>query len=411
MALPNFVSGIDNPYFALVPGQTYVFESADGSSSNNIAVSNKTINIMGVTCVVVVDTAHEDGEVVEIAKDYYAQDEFGNVWYFGEDVKNFVDGKLVDTHGSWRAGVDGALPGYIMKAAPVVNEEYDQEIAPGVAEDHAKVLSLNVNIDAIPYGDFAAALRIKETTPLEPLAHESKYYVAGVGPVLVVNENDPANDQEFLVKVIVDGTNKNDTLTGKVGTDELNGFNGSDTMDGGAGSDTLDGGKGNDDVTVGTGDHADGGAGEDVLRLTDNAGFGSVDGGDQKNDSLGKAGGDVLKFNGHLDLTDAGVSERIIDIETLSMKDGLGNDKVTLAGEDIFDFDGGDFDPKGREFDAGLAVRVDGDSGDVLELDGGNWSLIAPSNAPIGYDVYTCDVGVLGVAYVLVQEVVTVDLI
>ena len=416
---------ITNPDFPLIPGETYVYESEDGSKVGYFAVTHKTINILGVTWVVVEHTEYEDGELTEKTKDYHAQDDFGNVWYGGEDVKQYENGKVVGTEGTWRAGVDGAQAGFFVLAPPsTVGDMYFQEIADN-AQDFVEVVDLNADPAAvaaievqpgaaIPYGQFNSAMEHKETTALEPGALASKYYVAGVGMVLDVNRAagvDPGDNVEMLVKMIIDGTNKSETLMGRAGTDELNGLNGNDTMDGGAGSDTLDGGKGNDDVTVGTGDHADGGAGYDVLNLADNSGFGSIDGGDQKVDDLAKSGGDILNFNGHLDLTAAGISERIIDVETLSMKDGSGGDKVTLAADDIFDFDGGDFDPKGNAYDEGLAVRVDGDSGDVLELDGGTWSQISPANAPLGYDVWTSEVGVLGVAYVLVQEAVTVDLI
>ncbi len=60
------------------------------------------------------DTVTVDGAVVEDTYDWYAQDTDGNVWYLGEDVKDYEDGKVVSTEGSWEAGVDGALPGIVM---------------------------------------------------------------------------------------------------------------------------------------------------------------------------------------------------------------------------------------------------------------------------------------------------------
>jgi len=260
MPLPNFVSEITNPYFPLNPRETYVYASLDGTDVSYFAVTDRTIQIMGVTCIVVEHTAYEDGVLVEFTKDYFAQDESGNVWYFGEDVRNYEDDKFVDREGSWIAGVDGAEPGYIMLVPPnAVGVEYDQENAPGIAEDHAKVISLNADPDAVPYGDFTSAWQIRETTPLEPTALESKYFVAGVGQVWGVNENDPT-DQEVLVKIIIDGTAKDDMLIGRAGNDEINGLDGEDTLTGNGGNDTLTGGRGADSLT--------GNSGDDVFRFT-----------------------------------------------------------------------------------------------------------------------------------------------
>ena len=121
---PNdFVPVIDNPFFDLQPGTTFTTESPDGSETDTFVVTRQTKVIDGVTCVVVKDTALVDGELVEKTNDYFAQDKAGNVWYFGEDTKEFENGKVVSTEGTWRAGVDGATPGFIMLASPQVGNE------------------------------------------------------------------------------------------------------------------------------------------------------------------------------------------------------------------------------------------------------------------------------------------------
>jgi hypothetical protein len=154
----DFVKTVDNPYFTLQPGTTFIYENADSSAANEFVVTRRTKVIQGVTCVVVMDTATEDGEVVEKTFDYFAQDIYGNVWYFGEDTKEFVDGKVVSTEGTWRAGVDGAQPGIIMEASPQIGDEYNQENAPGVAEDRAEVLSLGAPASA-PYAAFLQTIK------------------------------------------------------------------------------------------------------------------------------------------------------------------------------------------------------------------------------------------------------------
>jgi hypothetical protein len=135
---------------------------------------------MGVECVVVLDKAWEDGKLIERTFDWHAQDKEGNVWYFGEDTKEYENGKFVTSKGSWEAGVDGAKPGIIMQAHPKVGQSYRQEYYPGEAMDMAKVLSLNESV-AVPYGSFDHALETEEWTPLEPGYTEHKYYAPEVG--------------------------------------------------------------------------------------------------------------------------------------------------------------------------------------------------------------------------------------
>ncbi len=119
----NFTTNIDNAYLPLKPGTTTYYRSNDGSENTKVEVTRETKIIDGVECVVVLDRVfNPNGKLIEKTFDYYAQDLDGNVWYFGEDVKNFVHGVFQDTDGSWLAGVDGAEPGIIMKAAPVVGE-------------------------------------------------------------------------------------------------------------------------------------------------------------------------------------------------------------------------------------------------------------------------------------------------
>lgn len=423
----NFTTIIDNPFLTYEPGTTFISESPDGSLVVNFNVTRQTKVIDGVTCVVVHDTSTEDGKLIENTFDYFAQDKDGNVWYFGEDTQQIENGKVVGTEGTWRAGVDGAQPGIVMEAHPNVGDQYDQENAPGVAQDHAEVVSLNASVH-VPYGSSHHDLRTAETTPLEPGALEHKVYALGVGNVYSID--DAEGDVEQLVKIRVDGTSQGDKLRGYAGGDELNGNGGNDSLNGLAGRDTvhgnsgndlLDGGNdkaadflygdsGNDKISVRAADHAFGGSGNDLINLFDNTNFGSIDGGSQQCSDLAHSRGDLLHFNGGLDLTKSGVSERIDGIESISMKDGQGNDSLKLSAHDVLDLGTGTFDPKfcsHDTFSKGDALRVDGDSGDKCTLSGGNWSQIDPNNAPHGYDVFACHTS-SGNAYVLVQEDVVV---
>ena len=76
-----------------------------------VVVTDETREVMGITATVVRDTVTADGELVEDTFDWFAQDTEGNVWYLGEETKEYEGGEVVSTAGSWEAGVDGALPG------------------------------------------------------------------------------------------------------------------------------------------------------------------------------------------------------------------------------------------------------------------------------------------------------------
>jgi hypothetical protein len=181
----DFVSQVDNPYYPLVRGTTFVYEgvSEDGNETNEVAVTNQTKVIMGVSCVVVWDRVWLEGALVEETFDWYAQDKNGSVWYFGEDSREIENGLVVSTEGSWQAGIDDAKPGIVMMGQPVVGEEYRQEYYRGEAEDMAEVLSLNASA-TVPFGTYSNCLQTKDWTPLEPGIAESKYYAPGIGLVM-----------------------------------------------------------------------------------------------------------------------------------------------------------------------------------------------------------------------------------
>lgn len=183
----DFVRRVNHPYFPLTPGTTYIYEgeTEDGFERVKVSVLSRTKKILGITATVVRDTVWIDGELVEDTFDWFAQDEDGNVWYLGEAVKDYENGEVVSTAGSWEAGVDGAKPGIIMLAHPKVGDTYRQEYYVGEAEDMAQVINLNASV-SVPYGSFRNVLVTRECTPLEPGVAENKYYARGVGLILGV---------------------------------------------------------------------------------------------------------------------------------------------------------------------------------------------------------------------------------
>lgn len=195
----NFVREITNPFFPLTPGTLFNYrgKTVEGTEIDHVYVTYETKEILGVTCVVVADSVWFEGDLREATFDWYAQDREGNVWYFGEDSRQFEGGVQIGTEGSWQAGVDGAKPGIIMMANPKIGDSYRQEFYKGVAEDMAEVLSLNASV-AVPYGSFDNCLKTREWTPLEPGVIANKYYAPGIGCILEITTQGGSERVELI---------------------------------------------------------------------------------------------------------------------------------------------------------------------------------------------------------------------
>ncbi len=175
-----------NPYFPLVPGSIWEYEgTSDGTSTSNtveVTCDTKPIQLENgvVTAIIVHDQAFEgpNNTLVEDTFDYFATDCDGNVWYFGEDSTELPSGSK---EGSWQAGVDDADAGFIMLASPQEGDRYYQEFARGVAEDQAKVVSLDGSACTPETGCVGDLLVTKETSRFDPGVVEYKYYLSGIG--------------------------------------------------------------------------------------------------------------------------------------------------------------------------------------------------------------------------------------
>jgi len=193
----TFVRSVDNPWFPLRPGTTFVYTGVkDGERGRDVVrVTSRTELIRGVRCTAVDDRLYVNGHLAERTTDWYAQDTKGNVWYFGEATAELDEtGHVTSREGSWRAGVDGAEQGILMPAHPKVGQSFRQEYYKGHAEDHFTVLSVSAST-VVPYTASAHALLTKEWTPLEPDVIGHKLYVRGIG--LVKEETVKGGDERF----------------------------------------------------------------------------------------------------------------------------------------------------------------------------------------------------------------------
>ena len=198
----DFVEVVDNPYFPLPPGAKWEYEIRQGNVSkqtDTLEVLKDKRAVNGVQATVVRDTVSAGNQIVEDTFDWFAQDKYGNVWYVGESVDNYVAGILVSHSGSWEWGVDGALPGIIMWADPSahLNEEYRQEYYLGKAEDMGQVLSVNESL-TVPFGSFDQVVKTLDFSKIEA-GQEQKFYAPGIGLLKEMDVN--GNEEVVLVKL------------------------------------------------------------------------------------------------------------------------------------------------------------------------------------------------------------------
>jgi hypothetical protein len=104
--------------------------------------------------------AYSDGRIHEVALDWYAQADDGSVWYFGEDVFNYEDGKVADTKGTWIAN-DQTPAALIMPAMPAVGNVYRPENAPEVVFEEVRVEKVDQTV-AGPTGEISGAIEVME---------------------------------------------------------------------------------------------------------------------------------------------------------------------------------------------------------------------------------------------------------
>jgi len=197
----NFTADITHPYWPMRAGTRWTYREVDeeGKTVTTTVIATDTTRKLanGITARVVRDTLSGDGGVLEDTVDWYAQDRVGNLWYLGENTAEFEDGKVTSRAGSFEAGVDGALPGVILPAAPAPGMRYRQEYYRGHAEDNGEILSTG-EIAQVPHGLYRDAVLTKDSNPLEPNTMEYKLYARGVGPVLTLDVAGGSGREELV---------------------------------------------------------------------------------------------------------------------------------------------------------------------------------------------------------------------
>lgn len=176
-----------NPYFILEPGYFLVLEGQDEGEDVRLTITvlDETKTVAGVETRVVEEREEAGGALIEVSRNYFAISRTTNsVYYFGEDVDIYADGKVANHGGAWVAGPTARF-GLMMPGTPLVGARYYQEMAPGVAMDRAEIVSLEETLTT-PLGTFEHCLKVIESTPLEP-GRSPKHYAPGIG--LIQDDN------------------------------------------------------------------------------------------------------------------------------------------------------------------------------------------------------------------------------
>jgi len=186
----DFATTGRNDYFILEPGYQLVFEGKDSDDKPArlvITVLDETRKVDGVDTRIIEERESADGKPIEVSRNFFAIDQKTNdIYYFGEEVDEYKNGKIASHGGAWQSGKDGARYGLMMPSEIRIGAKFYEEIAPKVAMDRAEIIS-NTEKVTTPDGEFENCLKTLETTPLEPEEKEYKLYAKGVG--LIVDAN------------------------------------------------------------------------------------------------------------------------------------------------------------------------------------------------------------------------------
>jgi hypothetical protein len=194
---------ITNPLFPLAVGTQFTYEGtivdSDGTHEHSVifTVTDLVKHVDGTETVVALDQDYLEGKLQEQELAFFAQDNAGNVWNFGEYPEEYDGGKLSGAPSTWIRGSGGAYGGMHVLGQPRVGLQYREGLVPAIQfDDVSKVTSVSQHA-CVKAGCFNSVVVVDETSPNDPASgHQVKYYAPGTGLVKVgANGGD---SREFL---------------------------------------------------------------------------------------------------------------------------------------------------------------------------------------------------------------------
>src|SRR6267378_999234 len=177
---------ITNPYLPLASLKQDILEGREDGSKLRIERSampqkHKSFKIgdQTVEAAAIEDREFGNGKLKEVTLDYFAQDDDGTVYYLGEDVEEYADGKVTGHSGAWLTGVQTSHPGVLLPAHPRIGDKFKSEDVPNITTEDDEVVSVSETV-TVPAGTYKNCLKVREVADGEV---EYKYYAPGVGCV------------------------------------------------------------------------------------------------------------------------------------------------------------------------------------------------------------------------------------
>ncbi|HEY5914381.1 MAG TPA: hypothetical protein VJA21_27645 [Verrucomicrobiae bacterium] len=184
---------ITNPYLPLGLLKQDVLEGKEGKKKIRVERTARpdlqrafVIGGQNVPALAVEDREFENGTLVEVAIDYFAQADDGTVYYFGETVDEYKDGKVAGHPGAWMLGVQTDKPGVMMPGHPKRGDRFRAEDVPKITTEDDEVISLSETV-TVPAGAYKNCLKIKEVMSDGAIDH--KFYAKELGCVKETTED------------------------------------------------------------------------------------------------------------------------------------------------------------------------------------------------------------------------------
>jgi len=183
---------VSNPLFPLTVGSQFSYEGtivdSDGTHGHSVifTVTDLVKHVDGTETLVALDQDYREGAMQEQELAFFAQDDAGNVWNFGEYPEEYDNGKLTGAPSTWIRGTDGAYGGMHVLGQPHVGMQYREGLVPAIQfDDITKVTSVSQHA-CVKSGCYNSIVVVDETSPNDPTSgHQIKYYAPGTGLVKV----------------------------------------------------------------------------------------------------------------------------------------------------------------------------------------------------------------------------------
>ncbi len=199
---------VDNPMFPLVAGTQFVYQGkiVEGGESKPhsvvFTVTDLSKMVDHVRTVVAWDRDFLEGRLQEQELAFFAQDDRGKVWNFGEYPEEYSSGKFTGAPSTWIRGAGGAYGGIHMLGQPRVGARYREGLVPAIEFDDVSRVARAGQVTCVQAGCYRQVLVVDETSPNDPTSgHQIKYYSPRAGLVRVAARG--GDSQEFLTLAAV----------------------------------------------------------------------------------------------------------------------------------------------------------------------------------------------------------------